>query len=624
MYAISKISGSMAPLQVGVGIPGGAEAAVHALRRYVDQMPDDFVVVKLDYSNAFNSLRRDSLLEAVAKDLPELYRFAYDSYANYPILQHGTYSITSEEGPQQGDPLGPLEFCLAVQPLLKSLQSPFSLGYLDDFTFAGPAYCVAGDVRQISDSSQQLGLRLNVSKCEISTKRIGPNLDFNEFRGFKFIPSADLTLLGAPLMAGRAVETVVGQKLNDLNRAISKLGILDRHDALVLLKNSLSIPRLQYILRTSPSFLCPLLNDFDTALRNGLSVILNVSLSDHQWTQSTLPVRSGGLGIRSAVMLAPSAFLASAAGTRILQDRILPKEMHHVCDPLLVPAEQNWSKMSSSTPPNGQSSFKQKLWDEGVVKHFSATLLSEVTNPLDRARLLAAQSPHSADWLHAAPISSVGLRMSGEAVRTAIGVRLGLTVCQPHNCICGAPVDARGLHGLACQKVGGKHHRHGMVNDVIWRAMSRAKIPSMKEPSGLCRTDGKRPDGVTIIPWSMGRCLAWDATIRDTFCQSYIDITARQAGAAAEKAASSKKTKYASLEHSHIFVPVAAETSGCWSSESLKFIKELGKRISVATGDPRETAYLFQRLSVAIHSGNSISILNTFPATSWPTQSRYN
>ena len=48
-----------------VGTPGGCEAAVHATRRFVESMPDDHCVVKLDFSNAFNSLHRDVMLEAV-------------------------------------------------------------------------------------------------------------------------------------------------------------------------------------------------------------------------------------------------------------------------------------------------------------------------------------------------------------------------------------------------------------------------------------------------------------------------------------------------------------------------------------------------------------------------------
>src|SRR6218665_2402495 len=46
-----------------------------------------------------------------------------------------------------------------------------------------------------------------------------------------------------------------------------------------------------------------------------------------------------------------------------------------------------------------------------------------------------------------------------------------------------------------------------MINEIIWRALGRASIPSKKEPLGLTREDGKRPDGVTLIPWSCGRCL---------------------------------------------------------------------------------------------------------------------
>ena len=65
------------------------------------------------------------------------------------------------------------------------------------------------------------------------------------------------------------------------------------------------------------------MREFDNTLRSGLTSILNVDLSENQWTQASLPVGDGGLGIRSAQMLAPSAFLASAASTLQLQQSIL-------------------------------------------------------------------------------------------------------------------------------------------------------------------------------------------------------------------------------------------------------------------------------------------------------------
>ena len=45
--------------------------------------------------------------------------------------------------------------------------------------------------------------------------------------------------------------------------------------------------------------------------------------------------------------------------------------------------------------------------------------------------------------------------------------------------------------------------------------------------------------------------------------------------------------------------------------ETSSFIGELGKRITMVSGDPREPEFLFQRLSVAIQRGNAISVLVT-------------
>ena len=44
-----------------------------------------------------------------------------------------------------------------------------------------------------------------------------------------------------------------------------------------------------------------------------------MELTDSLWSQASLPVRSGGLGFRSAATLAPSAFLASAVDCIIIE-----------------------------------------------------------------------------------------------------------------------------------------------------------------------------------------------------------------------------------------------------------------------------------------------------------------
>ena len=57
-------------------------------------------------------------------------------------------------------------------------------------------------------------------------------------------------------------------------------------------------------------------------------------------------------------------------------------------------------------------------------------------------------------------------------------------------------------------------------NSLYTHSLAAAKIPSRLEPSGLFSSDRKRPDGVSLVPWSQGRYLAWDATCVDTFCPS--------------------------------------------------------------------------------------------------------
>ena len=95
-----------------------------------------------------------------------------------------------------------------------------------------------------------------------------------------------------------------------------RLRHLYAHDALCLLRHVFSLPKMLYTLRTSPCFLSPELELFDQLQRKLFGSITNIDLfaSDRAWTQASLPVCSGGLGIWSVAQLT-SAFLASAAGS---------------------------------------------------------------------------------------------------------------------------------------------------------------------------------------------------------------------------------------------------------------------------------------------------------------------
>ena len=370
------------------------------------------------------------------------------------------------------------------------------------------------------------------------------------------------------------------------------------------LRSCFGAPKLTYLLRSAPCWGHPLLETIDTQMRHGL----NIELNDNQWLQATLPIRDGGLGVRRVTMLASSAFLASAASTKTLRAAILDREE------LMDDFEKEIQESRRSTLPVGEAPAwnRQKTWDRPLIDQDKATVWSANIDPLNRARLGAVSSPHAGDWLSTVPIASCGLGLSNEAIRVAIGLRLGLNLCASHQCQCGQIADPGGHHGLVCKQSGGRASRHFAMNDAIWRALQKADIPSSKEPPGLLRTDGKRPDGATLVPWAGGKYITWDVTSIHTCATSYIQMTSTTPGSAAELAASRKITKYADLPATHNFVPIALESLGPINRSGREFISELGRRVTAATGDPLETTYLFQRLSICTQRYNAIAFRGTF------------
>jgi len=357
-------------------------------------------------------------------------------------------------------------------------------------------------------------------------------------------------------------------------------------------------------MRTSPCFAHPLLPQIDDILRSAIAKICNISLNEDQWLQASLPVWSGGLGIRGVVQLASSAFLASAADTLPLQDLILRSGL--VMDESTASASTHWRSLAGLPEDNSRPAGNQRVLDAIVVGHNFQSLLSRQSSQFHKARLLAAAAAHSGDWLHALPLSTCGLRLSDDSIRIAVGLRLGAELCQPFTCSCDKVVDAYGSHPLSCIHNPGRSQRHHFINDIIWRSLSRAGCPSIKEPQGLSRTDGKRPDGLTLIPWREGRCLTWDVTVTHTVAPSYLSIASSSPAAVAEAAAQRKIDKYVEIARTHLFVPIAFETLGPINQAGTDFLSALGHRLSRSTDDPRETFFLFQRLSVAIQRFNSV------------------
>ena len=134
----------------------------------------------------------------------------------------------------------------------------------------------------------------------------------------------------------------------------------------------------------------------------------------------------------------------------------------------------------------------------------------------------------------------------------------------------------------------------------------------MKEPQSLCRSDGRRPDGLTLVPWQSGKLLVWDVTVLCRLMDSYVALAARDPSATAEMAASNKTAKYAGLMSDYHFQPIAVESLGPANKSAIHFLTVLGKKITQQTGDERETAFLFQRLSILMQRFNCVLLHDSF------------
>ena len=134
------------------------------------------------------------------------------------------------------------------------------------------------------------------------------------FQRFAF---EDATLLGAPLFPG----PLWNDRCTDQLRAMDRLSLIGSQDALILLRASFSAPRVQHLLRCSPSVDNAALTTFDDLLRSALNRITNCDISDTQRLQASLPIKDGGLGVRRVASLALTA--ASADSTQSLQTSIL-------------------------------------------------------------------------------------------------------------------------------------------------------------------------------------------------------------------------------------------------------------------------------------------------------------
>lgn len=152
------------------------------------------------------------------------------------------------------------------------------------------------------------------------------------------------------------------------------------------------MPKRLHIFSTSPCAGNTLLSIF-YVLWQGLSKILNIYFNDFQWTQASLPVQMGRLGVRSVCMLVPAFFLASAAAMLSLRNIIMPETLYktedlvhgHICAVNLeISDAQRWSYWWNQAYPVvlSYTSSKQLQLSSGFVAYLVNLIYASVAQQL--------------------------------------------------------------------------------------------------------------------------------------------------------------------------------------------------------------------------------------------------
>lgn len=165
---------------------------------------------------------------------------------------------------------------------------------------------VEADVDSFERGCLSHSLVLNCTKCELIISDFDSNNNNQgSLRQFTRISPTSAVLLGVLLSMTDSLLSAINTCIINSRVALDKLQLVARHEALLILRCSLGSPKLMYLLRRTPCHDHPKLEVYDELLlRGGIEQILNISLSDDQWMQASLPIRLGGLGLRRVSSLA--------------------------------------------------------------------------------------------------------------------------------------------------------------------------------------------------------------------------------------------------------------------------------------------------------------------------------
>ncbi len=637
---------ALAPLQLGVGIRGGAQCIGHALKAGIAADPDR-VTLQMDWTNAFNSLQRKPMLDAIAERQPTLLPFATWVYRQPSRLfvsgaPEGTPPIMSECGVRQGDPCGPLYFALTLQGPLESMSRRYpeapGRAYLDDSFLQGRAEHVIRAFPALCDLGAAIGLVARPDKCGVYSANVQAAAEVAQALGIAHC-TAGLMVAGTPIGTDEFITEHARAKADATCRAIDQLLELPlpAQDQFIILRSSLQM-RVAHLPRVMPWDLA------EAAVRRvedkTASAAFRIAQRPEQQDrrQLTLPLRFGGMGIlATSSSVANAAYLSAAAMTETAMRAGAP-QFRPFAGPSAEGLTQMWQALHAEGAghwPEGALEVNQECIDdvlpgvqrvigqltaarkhEALLASFSLDSEDGVRN---LARLRSCASRPASIWLDTLP-TAPSLCLSDSAFACGLRHRLGLSH-MPCNapgvqCFCGHSMQAGSTdHAMTCSTLSGaKTLRHDIIKDIWRRIAHRAGVTTSVEPvlrplrgaqaAALTNRQEARGDILLVLnPLTVA-----DVSVIHPAAATYARDAARTQGAAAANRDVHKRARYElSNPDGYAFRPLSIESYGHLGKPAMELLNTLASTAAEG-GTVRKDHFVsnaLRELSVGLCRGNA-------------------
>ena len=661
------------PLQYAICTNGGTERAFREILAALEASGEHVVALLVDLSNAFNTEDCASMLNELYQrpQLRPLWGLANFGYGRGPsslAIRKADGSITaipSQQGSRQGDVLGLLLFCLSIHPTFiraqENLPSVTAKAIADDFT-------AVGHVDEVITVLERFSTRHNLNRTK--TKILWPhNSPIPEsLNNAARLHGVTVVTVGTKLLGGFLT---LPENQGPIGPAADHLqSVVDKHRPMfTLLKNPLipkqvclSLlrvciqPRMIFHARISePDTAAEAMAEFDSLISDVFLYIilledetssLLLEAIDHYRTtpmhlcaqQIVLPLRMGGIGLRTLAQISPTAFWASSVAASVEVDAIF-EDTRRSTIPLLqshthaVRVNTLTRLTQSGAPTSAHPNINAEIHatGRGRVANFaclpaSAELLTPFYNRADLLhqsiqKLLTAQierlkfdslrlgldfrgqirlesmtSKGASAWLMPPSDDSPETIMPDRRFVAALRLRLGLpySFILKDTCYCGVSLtgeDADPYHFLSCVPLSSSsiNQRHDDVKLLLDSIFNRYGIPSQVEQRPPFYVDRRKPDIKTINP-STFQTLYLDVAVCSSTAPTVIN-TSQSLRNLLEQGATRKRNKYRYLSENDPairFLPVVLESFGAMHSD-VRRILNMVRSSAVLNGSIQES-----------------------------------